>query len=259
MAGQTMKIVVVGGTGLLGRHIVRRLRAGGHDVVPASRATGVDIITGAGLAESMVDADVVIDASNSPVFEGSESFDFFRVAIENLLDAEAKAGVKHHVAISVVGTHRLDDSPYFRGKAWQERAIRASGIPFTIVHATQFFEFLLQIIELSVYDQALRLSPAYIQPVASADVAVAMAELAIRLPRNVVIEMAGPERERLSELIQRFLAEVEAPYDVVTDALAPYFGAVLDDDSLLPGNGARVCPMGFGAWLSQSEYWGAHW
>ena len=254
-----MKIVVVGGTGLLGRTVVRRLCAGGHDVLPASRASGVDIITGAGLAESMVGADVVIDASNSPVLEGLASFDFFRIAIENLLEAEAKAGVKHHVAISVVGTDRLGDSPYFRGKAWQESAIRASGIPFTIVHATQFFEFLLQIVEVSVYDQALRLSPAYIQPVASADVAVAMAELAVRPPRNAVIEMAGPERERLSELIQRFLTEIEAPYDVVTDVLAPYFGAMLDDDSLLPGRGARVCTMGFGAWLNHSEYWGAGW
>lgn len=254
-----MKIVVVGGTGLLGRTIVRRLCAGGHDVLPASRASGVDIITGAGLAESMVGADVVIDASNSPVLEGPASFDFFRIAIENLLEAEAKAGVEHHVAISVVGTDRLGDSPYFRGKAWQESAIRASCIPFTIVHATQFFEFLLQIVEVSVYDQALRLSPAYIQPVASADVAVAMAELAVRPPRNAVIEMAGPERERLSELIQRFLTEIEAPYDVVTDVLAPYFGAMLDDDSLLPGCGARVCTMGFSAWLNQSEYWGAGW
>jgi uncharacterized protein YbjT (DUF2867 family) len=254
-----MKLVVVGGTGLVGRNIVRRLRAGGHDVLPVSRASGVDIITGAGLAECMVNADVVIDASNSPVLEGPASFDFFRIAIANLLDAEAKAGVKHHVVLSVVGTDRLSDSPYFRGKAWQESALRASGIPFTIVHATQFFEFLLQIVEASVYDQALRLSPAYIQPVASADVAVAMAELAVRPPKNAVIEMAGPERERLCELIQRFLTELEAPYDVVTDELAPYFGAMLDDDSLLPRSDARVCSMGFGAWLNQSEYWGAHW
>lgn len=254
-----MKIVVVGATGLVGRNIVRRLRAGGHDVRPASRVSGVDIITGAGLAESLVNADVVIDASNSPVPEGPASFDFFRIAIANLLDAEAKAGVRHHVGLSVVGTDRLGDSPYFQGKSWQERAIRASGLPFTLVHATQFFEFLLHLVEASVYDQALRLSPAYIQPVASADVAVAMAELAVRLPRNTVIEMAGPERERLSELIQRFLIEVDAPYEVVTDVFAPYFGAMLDDDSLLPGCGARVCSVGFAAWLNQSEYWGAHW
>jgi uncharacterized protein YbjT (DUF2867 family) len=254
-----MKIVVVGGNGLVGRNIVRRLRAGGHEVVAASRASGVDIVTGIGLDDALRHADVVVDASNSPELEGPAPFEFFKTGITHLLEAEAKAGVKHHVTVSVVGTDRLVDSPYFRGKACQEAMIRTSGIPFTIVHSTQFFEFLLQIVEVSVYEQTLRLSPAHVQPIASADVAVAMAELAVRAPRNAVMEMAGPERERLSELIQSFLTEIEAPYEVVTDALAPYFGATLDDDSLLPRGDAHICGMGFNAWLNQSEYWGANW
>lgn len=254
-----MNIVVIGGNGLVGKNIVRRLRAKGHAVLPASRTTGVDIITGKGLDDALTDAEVVVDASNSPILEGEAPFDFFRTAGVNLLAAEARAGVKHHVALSVVGTERLADSPYFRGKACQERLIRDSGMPFTIVHATQFYEFLLEIVELSVYQQTLRLSPAYIQPVASADVAAAMAEIATRPPLNATMELAGPDRERLSEIVQRFLTEIEAPYDVVTDAQAPYFGARLDDASLVPGADAHVCSTGFGAWISQSEYWGANW
>lgn len=254
-----MKIVVVGGHGLVGRNIVRRLQACGHEACAASRATGVDIVKGIGLADALDGAEVVVDVSNSPVREGPAAFEFFRAAGINLLQAEAKAGVRHHVALSVVGTGRLAQSPYFHGKAVQEQLIRQSGIPFTILHATQFFEFLLEIVELSVYDQTLRLSPAYIQPVASADVAASLAKLALRAPKNAIVEIAGPERERLSEIIQRFLIEIEAPYDVVADALAPYFGARLDDDSLLPAADARICSMGFQAWLGQSEYWGAGW
>jgi uncharacterized protein YbjT (DUF2867 family) len=254
-----MKIVVVGGNGLVGRNTVRRLRADGHDVRAASRSTGVDIITGDGLADVLFGAEVVIDASNSPELEGPAAFEFFKEGIDNLLRAECEAGVKHHVAVSIVGTDRLVDSPYFRGKAWQESVIRASGVPFTIVHATQFFEFLLEIVELSVYDQTLRLAPSYIQPVASADVAAALANIAVRQPMNTVVEMAGPERQRLSEIIQRFLTEIEAPYEVVSDPVAPYFGATLGEDSLLPKEGARICSMGFAAWLNQSEYWGAGW
>lgn len=254
-----MKIVVVGGHGLVGRNIVRRLKAGGHDVMAASRASGVDIITGAGLAEALTGAQVVVDVSNAPVLTGDAPYAFFKAAIANLLEAEAAAGVGHHLALSVVGTDRLGDSPYFRGKALQARQIRASGMPYTIVHATQFFEFLLEIVEVSVYDQTLRLPPSYVQPVASADVAAVLAELAMRPALNATVEMAGPECEPLSEIIQRFLTEIEAPYDVITDQLAPYFGARLENDSLLPGEGARICAMGFGAWLSQSEYWGANW
>lgn len=254
-----MKIVVVGGNGLVGRNVVRRLRASGHDVSAASRASGVDITTCAGLPEALAGTEVVVDVTNSPVRDGPTSFEFFKTGGMNLLEAEADAGVKHHVSLSVVGTGRLGDSPYFLGKAMQERLIRESGIPFTILHATQFYEFLLEIVELSVYEQTLRLSPAYIQPVASADVAASLAELAVRSPKNAIVEVAGPERERLSEIIQRFLTEIEAPYDVVADTLAPYFGARLEDDSLLPREGARICSTGFQSWLGQSEYWGANW
>lgn len=254
-----MKIVVVGGNGLVGRNIVRRLQAKGHDVSAASRAYGVDIITGKGLRQALAGAEVVVDVTNSPVRDGPAPYEFFKTGGANLIEAEAEAGVSHHVSLSVVGTGRLDDSPYFKGKAVQERLIRESGIPFTILHATQFFEFLLEIVELSVYKQSLRLSPAYIQPVASADVAASLAELAVRPAKHAVVEIAGPERQRLSEIIQRFLTEIEAPYDVVTDIHAPYYGAKLDDDSLLPGEGARICSTDFQAWIGQSEYWGAGW
>ncbi|WP_201314267.1 SDR family oxidoreductase [Dyella sp. EPa41] len=254
-----MKIVVIGGNGLVGRNVVRRLRLHGHDVSAASRVSGVDITTGAGLAEALAGAEVVVDASNSPERDGPASFEFFKAGGTHLLAAETAAEVKHHVSLSVVGTGRLDDSPYLHGKAVQERMIRESSIPFTILHATQFYEFLLEIVERSVYEQTLRLSPAYIQPVASADVAASLAELAVRPPKNDMVEIAGPDRERLSEIIQRFLTEIEAPYDVVTDTLAPYFGARLDDESLLPKEGARICSTGFQAWLGQSEYWGAGW
>lgn len=251
-----MKVVVVGGSGLVGRNVARRLLAGGHEVTAASRRTGVDIVTGHGVADALTHADVVVDVSNSPIAEGDAALEFFKLAGSNLLRAEAEAGVKHHVMLSVVGTHRLVDSPYFVGKSMQEAMIRRSGIPFTILHATQFYEFLLHIVELSVYQQAISLPPAYVQPIASADVAVAIAELAIRTARNGVLEVAGPERERLSAIIQRFLTEVGAPYDVVTDRSAPYFGATLQEDSLLPRHDAHVCSMGFAAWLNQAEYWG---
>ena len=254
-----MKIVVVGGNGLVGRNVVRRLQAGGHDVSAASRVSGVDIITGYGLRQALDGADIVVDVTNSPVCDGPTPYEFFKTGGAKLLKTELEAGVRHHVSLSVVGTGRLRDSPYFRGKAVQEQLIRESGIPFTILHATQFFEFLLEIVELSVYKQSLRLSPAYIQPVASADVAASLAELAVRPAKNTILEVAGPERHRLSEIIQRFLTEIEAPYDVETDRSAPYFGATLDDDALLPGEGARVCLTDFQAWIGQSEYWGAAW
>jgi uncharacterized protein YbjT (DUF2867 family) len=254
-----MKIVVIGGHGLVGRNVVRRLRAKGHEATAASRASGVDVVTGEGLAEALKGADVVVDASNAPVLTGGAPCAFFQAAAAHLMEAEADAGVSHHLALSVVGTQRLPDSPYFRGKAFQEARIRTSGIPFTILHATQFFEFLLDIVELSVYDQALRLAPAYIQPVASADVAACLAELAVRPPANAMVEVAGPERGRLPEIVQRFLTDIEAPYDVVTDSRALYFGAKLERDSLLPGDGAHVCSMDFATWLGQSEYWGADW
>jgi uncharacterized protein YbjT (DUF2867 family) len=254
-----MNIIVIGGSGLVGRNIVERLCAQGHEVSAASRATGVDLISGRGLMESLIGADVVVDVSNSPTFDDVAAFDFFKTAIFNLLYAERHAGVKHHVSLSVVGTGRLEDSPYLRGKALQERLIAASGIPFTIVHATQFFEFLLDIITYAGSGQTIHLSPAYIEPVASDDVAATIARVAAGTPVNGSIEIAGPERARMSELIQRFVIEMEAPYEVRTDVGAPYFGATLDELVLLPREDAERGERDFQAWLEQSEYARADW
>ncbi|MGA7438349.1 MAG: NAD(P)H-binding protein [Luteibacter sp.] len=255
-----MKIVVIGGNGLVGRQIVALLNERGHEAVAASRATGVDIVSGTGLDAALAGADVVVDASNSAAPYGEPSYDFFSQGARHLLAAEARAGVRHHVAISVVGTDRLRNSPYFRGKGAAEDMIRASGIPYTILHATQFYEFLLAIVEAGgVSGQALRLSPAYIQPVASTDVAEAMVQIALDPPRNTTLEMAGPERERMSDIVKRFLNDLESPVDVLIDEHAPYFGAVLEEHSLVPCDTAHRCPVGFATWLQGSEYAKANW
>jgi uncharacterized protein YbjT (DUF2867 family) len=254
-----MNIIVLGGRGLVGRNVVDRLLAHGHRVTAASRATGVDVVTGQGLAESLAGADVVVDVTNSPEFDGIAAFEFFEAAISNILDAERRAGVKHHVSLSVVGTGRLDDSPYLRGKALQERLIAASGIPFTIVHATQFFEFLRDILAYAVAGQTIRLSPAYIEPVASDDVAATLARVAAGAPANGSIEIAGPERARLFELIQRNVIDMEAPYGILADARAPYFGATLSEFVLIPDATAERGRLGYLEWLKQSEYARADW
>lgn len=254
-----MNIIVMGGRGLVGRNIVERLRHQGHRVSSASRSSGVDLITGRGLAESLVDADVVVDVSNSPTFDDVASFEFFKTVIFNLLAAEKLAGVKHHVSLSVVGTGRLDASPYLRGKSLQEHMIAASGIPFTIVHATQFFEFLIDIVKDAICGQTIHLSPAFIEPVASDDVAATIARVAAEPPLNGSIEIAGPERGRMSELIQRFVIDIEAPYDVQTKVDATYFGAVLDEFVLLPREDAERGALGFEAWRKLSEYARADW
>jgi uncharacterized protein YbjT (DUF2867 family) len=254
-----MNIIVIGGRGLVGRNIVERLRTQGHRVSAASRSTGVDLVTGKGLADSLVGADVVVDVSNSPTFDDMAAFEFFKTAISNLIDTEKRAGVKHHVSLSVVGTGRLDASPYLRGKALQERVIASSGIPFTIVHATQFFEFLLDIINYAIDGQAIHLSPAYIEPVASDDVASTIARAATEVPVNGSIEIAGPERARMSELIRQFVIDMEAPYEVCTDPEAPYFGATLDECVLLPREDAERGELGFQAWFERSEYARASW
>jgi uncharacterized protein YbjT (DUF2867 family) len=259
VGGIGMNIVVVGGRGLVGRQIVDRLRAQGHHATPASRATGVDVITGQGLAEGLAGADVVVDVTNSPVIDGVAPFAFFKTGTANLLDAERRAGVKHHVALSVVGAERLDASPYLRGKALQNRMIEASGIPFTIVHSTQFFEFLYSIIANAVAGGTIRLSPAFIEPVASADVAALVARVAAGAPANGSLEIAGPERARMSELIQLHCLDLEAPYEVSADAGAPYFGAPLGEFVLLPGQDAERGRLGYEAWLKQSDYGRADW
>lgn len=254
-----MNIVVIGGRGLVGRNIVARLHAQGHDVAAASRATGVDLISGRGLQEALAGAEVVVDVSNSPSFDDIASFEFFKTATFNLLHAERHAGVRHHVSLSVVGTHRLPASPYLRGKALQERLIEASRIPFTVVHATQFFEFLRDIITYAERGQVIRLSPAFIEPVASDDVAATITRVATGEPLNASIEVAGPARGRMSELVQRFVIDMQAPWEVRADPGALYFGAALGEFVLLPGDQAERGSWGYSAWLAQSEYSRADW
>lgn len=254
-----MNIVVIGGNGLVGRNVAGRLRTLGHRVRAASRSNGVDLINGRGLATCLTGAEVVVDLSNAPIFEGPEAFDFFHAAITNLLDAERRAGIGHHLSLSVVGTGRLQASPYLRGKAWQEQMAAASDIPFSIVRATQFHEFLLDIINWTVKGQAIRLPPAYIEPVASDDVAALITQVATQPPLHGAIEVAGPERARMSALIQRFLVDMEAPYEVQTDAQALYFGTPVDESVLLPAAGAKRDTLGFQHWFEQSPYARAAW
>lgn len=249
-----MNIVVIGGSGLIGSKLVQLLRARGHEVLAASPASGVNTVTGEGLAQALAGAQVVIDVANSPSFEDQAVLDFFEASGRHLLAAEAAAGVRHHVALSVVGTDRLAESGYFRGKIAQERLIRSSPIPYTIVHSTQFFEFLGGIAQsgtgTGADSQAVRLSPAYVQPISSDDVAIAVAGAAEGAPVNGIVEIAGPDRVRLSDLVQRYLASIQDPRTVVADTAARYFGAVLQDDTLVPREGAWLGAVGINAWLS---------
>jgi uncharacterized protein YbjT (DUF2867 family) len=247
-----MKIVVIGGTGLIGSKTVERLRKKGHDVVAASPASGVNTITGEGLAEALAGAQVVIDLANSPSFEDKAVLEFFETSGRNLLAAEKAAGVAHHVALSVVGTERLQGSGYFRGKMAQENLIRSAGIPYTIVHSTQFFEFMGAIAKAGVVSDVIHLSPAYMQPISSDDVAGVMTDVALAEPVNGTIEIAGPERERLSEFVGRFLKATKDKRKLVVDPHALYFGVELDDRSLVPGRNPRIGTTRFDQWLSRS-------
>lgn len=248
-----MKIVIIGGTGLIGSKTVARLRNKGHEVLAASPNSGVNTVTGEGLEEALAGADVVLDLANSPSFEDKAVLEFFETAGRNLLAAEARAGVKHHIALSVVGTERLHESGYFRGKLAQERLIKASPIPYTIVHSTQFMEFLKGIADSGTVGTAVHLSPAYVQPIASDDVADAMADVALAKPINDTIEIAGPERVRLSELVGRYLKAMSDPRTIEPDVHARYFGAELNDKSLVPADGARIGKIGFEEWMRQSS------
>ncbi|RCS21891.1 NAD-dependent epimerase/dehydratase family protein [Phyllobacterium salinisoli] len=248
-----MKIVVIGGNGLIGSKTVTRLRDKGHDVLAASPNSGVNTITGEGLSEALKGADVVIDLANSPSFENKAVLEFFATAGHNLLAAEVKAGVKHHIALSVVGTERLPESGYLRAKLVQEKLIKASPIPYTIVHSTQFMEFLKGIADSGTIGTIVHLSPAYVQPIASDDVADAMADVALGKPINGMIEIAGPERVRLSEIVSRYLKATDDPRTVQSDVHARYFGAELNDQSLVPGDGARIGKIGFEDWFRQSR------
>ena len=247
-----MKILVIGGTGLIGSKLVRLLVERGHEAIAASPATGVNTITGEGLGAALAGVDTVVDVANSPSFEDKAVLEFFQTSGRNLLAAEARAGVRHHVALSVVGTQRLAESGYFRGKIAQEELIEAAGIPYTIVHSTQFFEFLGGIVQSGAEGDRVRLSPAYVQPIASDDVALAMADAALAAPVNGVVEIAGPERVRLAELAQRYLARIGDPRSVQSDAGARYFGARLDDTTLVAAAGARLGAINFDTWFARS-------
>lgn len=244
-----MKIVVIGGSGLIGSKTVKKLRALGHEVIAASPASGVNTITGEGLAEVLTGTDVVIDVANSPSFEDKAVMDFFETSGTNLLAAEKAAGVKHHIALSVVGTARLQDSGYFRAKQVQENLIRRSGIPFSIVHSTQFFEFLGGIAASAAQGESIHLSPAAVQPIASDDVAAAMVDAALGAPVNGIVEIAGPEKVSLSALVARYLAKAGDPRAVVPDVHALYFGAQLNDESLVPGPNPRIGKIDFETWF----------
>jgi uncharacterized protein YbjT (DUF2867 family) len=247
-----MKIVVIGGSGLIGSKLVNRLRQKGHEVLAASPNTGVNTITGQGLAEALGGAQVVVDVANSPSFEDKAVLEFFQTSGRNLLAAEAAAGVKHHVALSVVGTGRLPESGYLRAKQAQEDLIKASKIPYTIVHSTQFFEFASGIAQSGAAGQIIRLSPAHLQPIASDDVADAMADVTLGAPMNGTIEIAGPERIPLDDFVGRYLRAIKDQRKVVADVHARYFGTELNDQSLTPGDHPRIGAIRFSDWLSQS-------
>lgn len=247
-----MNIIVIGGTGLIGSKTVDRLRKHGHEVLAAAPSSGINTLTGEGLDEAMAGTGVVIDLANSPSFEDKAVLEFFQTSGRNLLAAEKKAGVKHHLALSVVGTDRLPASGYLRAKVAQEQLIRASGIPYTIVHSTQFFEFLSGIASNGGPGQELRLSSAFIQPIASDDVADAVTDYALGAPVNGMVEIAGPDKFPLADLVQRFLIITGDARKVVADPKALYFGAELAPDSLLPADGARLGKLDFQAWLDRS-------
>ncbi|MFF7981070.1 SDR family oxidoreductase [Streptomyces sp. NPDC007901] len=248
-----MKIVVIGGTGLIGSKVVAGLREHGHEAVAAAPSTGVNTLTGEGLAEVLEGASVVVDVSNSPSFEDQAVMDFFRASTANLLKAEAEAGVAHHVALSVVGTDRLQGSGYFRAKQAQEELIEASGLPYSIVHATQFFEFAKGLADGVTEGDTVRLPDARIQPVVSDDVAAAVARAAVGAPVDGVVEVAGPEAFSLEEFIRMGLSAQHDPRKIVTDPAATYWGAELQDDTLLPGPDAHIAEVGFADWLARQR------
>src|SRR5438046_4256925 len=247
-----MKIVVIGGSGLIGKKTVANLRRRGHEVVAASPSSGVNALTGEGLAEALTGAQVVVDVANSPSFEDKAVLEFFETAGRNLLAAEATVGVGHHVALSVVGTDRLLASGYFRAKMAQENLIKASPIPYTIVRATQFFEFVGGIAQSATQGQTVRLPPVLMQPIASDDVAAVVADVALTEPLNATFELAGPERIRQDDLVRQLLTATGDARTVITDPKAPYDGIEVNDQSLIPGDNPRIGPTRFEDWLRRS-------
>jgi uncharacterized protein YbjT (DUF2867 family) len=250
-----MKIVIIGGTGLIGTKLVNNLRARGHDVVAASPSSGVNTFTGEGLAETLKGAQVVVDVANAPLWDDKAVLEFFETAGRNLLGAEKAAGVRHHVALSIVGADRLPASGYLRAKVAQENLIKASGVPFTIVRSTQFFEFVKGIAQSATEGQTVRLSPGMMQPIAADDVAAALTDVAVAEPVRGTVEIAGPEPIRMDEFVRRYLSATQDPRKVTTDVHARYFGAELTDQSLVPapGDNSRLGPTRFDEWLSRSK------
>src|ERR687891_1134754 len=247
-----MKIVIIGGTGLIGSKTVAILRQGGHEVVAASPKSGINSITGEGLKEAMAGATVVIDLANSPSFEDKAVLEFFETSSRNLLAAEAAAGVRHHVALSIVGTDRMPDNGYFRAKVAQEKLIETSGIPYTIIRSTQFMEFLGAIADSSADGNMVRLSPGLFQPIAADDVAAIVADVALAAPRSGIVEIAGPERAPFNEIIARYLKAIGDPREVVRDPEARYFGGRVEERSLVPLGEARLGRIGLDEWLRRS-------
>jgi uncharacterized protein YbjT (DUF2867 family) len=247
-----MKIVVIGGTGLIGSKTVAILRRDGHEVVAASPKTGVNTITGDGLTDAIAGTQVVIDLANSPSFEDKAVLEFFETSGRNLLGAEAAAGVRHHVALSIVGTDRSPDNGYFRAKVAQEKLIETSGIPYTIIRSTQFLEFLGAIADSSADGNIVRLSPGLFQPIAADDVAAIVAEVAVAAPRCGIVEIAGPERAPFNEFVARYLKAVGDPREVVSDPEARYYGGRVEERSLVPLGEARLGRIGLEEWLHRS-------
>lgn len=248
-----MKIAIIGGTGLIGSKTVERLRNQGHEVIAASPDSGVDTISGRGVAEALKGAQVVVDLANSRSFEADAALKFFETSGRNLLSAGKAAGVKHHVALSVVGTDRMLESGYFRGKLAQEKGIAASGLPYTIVRSTQFFEFMGRIGDEGVVGQTIHVSPALAQPIAADDVADAMTTVALAAPANGMLEIAGPERAPLDQFVRRVLSENDDAREVVGDPEARYFGVKLNDRSLVPSDGVRIGATRFEDWLERTR------
>jgi uncharacterized protein YbjT (DUF2867 family) len=248
-----VKIVIIGGTGLIGSKVVEELRGLGHEAVPAAPNTGVNTITGEGLAEVMRGADVVVDVSNSPSFEDAAVMEFFVTSTRNILEAESAAGVRHHVALSIVGSGRLPYSGYMRAKVAQEKLIESSPIPYSIVHATQFFEFVMRIADAATEGDTVRIPPVRFQPMAADDVAHAVTRVAVGVPLDGIVEVAGPEVFRFDEVVRRVLAAHDDPRKVVADPQASYYGTLLAERSLIPGDGARLGKTTILEWLDRGS------
>ncbi|NPU67044.1 SDR family oxidoreductase [Bradyrhizobium sp. 83012] len=247
-----MKIVVIGGTGLIGSKLVAQLAAQGHDAVPASPKSGVNSVTGEGLGAALDGADVVVDVSNAPDWSPAAVLDFFERSSRNLVAAGKAAGIKHHVALSIVGTDRMADLAYFHAKVAQEQVIKTSGLPYTIVRATQFFEFVRSIADAGAVDGKVVVPAALFQPIAADDVAAALADVAVRAPLNATIDIAGPDKQPFASFVSRRLRAAGDGREVVADPKAGYFGAVIDDQSLTPLGQARLGAIDFDSWLASA-------